>query len=52
MGWHRELSLETLVRHRAALDGFMAAHGLAAVAAFIALYIAVVALSIPGGAVS
>src|SRR5262249_30733228 len=50
MGWHRELSLENLVRHRAAIDAFIAAHGAAAVGAFVLLYIIVVALSIPGGA--
>ena len=48
MGWHRELSLETLVRHRAALDAFVATSRPAAIAAFIVLYVAVVALSIPG----
>ncbi len=48
MGWHRELSLENIVRYRTALDGFVTVHGLGAVAAFIAVYIAVVALSIPG----
>jgi uncharacterized membrane protein YdjX (TVP38/TMEM64 family) len=48
LGWQRELSLENLIRHRATIDAFTAAHGLAAIAAFIALYIAVVALSIPG----
>src|ERR1700747_342054 len=51
MGWHRFLSLETLVRHRAAIDGFIAAHDALAIAAFVGVYIAVVALSIPGGAV-
>src|SRR5712691_7409561 len=50
MGWHRELSLETLIRHRAAIDGFIAAHKLVAVLAYIGLYIAVAALSIPAGA--
>ncbi len=48
MGWHRELSLEALVRHRAALDAFIESHLLAALAAFLALYVAAVALSIPG----
>ena len=48
MGWHRELSLETLVRYRNVLDGFVSEHGWASVAAFVALYLAVVALSIPG----
>jgi uncharacterized membrane protein YdjX (TVP38/TMEM64 family) len=48
MGWHRELSLENLVHHRATLDAFVAEHVLAALASFVAIYIAVVALSIPG----
>ncbi len=50
-GLHREVSFETLVRHHAAIDGFVAAHKGAAVAAFVGLYIAVAALSIPAGAV-
>jgi uncharacterized membrane protein YdjX (TVP38/TMEM64 family) len=48
-GAHRHISLETLVRHRMAIDGFISAHVVAAVAVFIAIYIVVVALSIPGG---
>jgi uncharacterized membrane protein YdjX (TVP38/TMEM64 family) len=48
MGWHRELSLETLVRHRTVIDQFVAEHRLAAIAVFVAIYIAVVALSVPG----
>jgi uncharacterized membrane protein YdjX (TVP38/TMEM64 family) len=48
LGWHRELSLETLVRHRVALEALVSEHFFAALAAFIALYIAVVALSVPG----
>lgn len=48
MGWHRQLSLETLVRHRAALDDFVNMHYAAALAVFIAVYVAAVALSIPG----
>ena len=48
MGWHRELSLETLVRHRTAIDIFVAGHTVPALAAFVALYVVVVALSIPG----
>jgi uncharacterized membrane protein YdjX (TVP38/TMEM64 family) len=48
-GSHRHLSLETLVRHRMAIDAFIDAHSVAAVAAFILIYIAVAALSIPGG---
>ena len=49
MGWHRELSLENLVRYRNVLDGFVSEHRWWSVAAFVALYVAVVALSIPGG---
>jgi uncharacterized membrane protein YdjX (TVP38/TMEM64 family) len=47
-GAHRHVSLETLVRHRMAIDAFIEAHGVAAVAMFMAIYITVVALSIPG----
>jgi uncharacterized membrane protein YdjX (TVP38/TMEM64 family) len=48
MGWHRYLSLETLVRHRAALDTFVHANFCLAVAAFIGVYVLAAALSIPG----
>ena len=51
MGWHRELSLETLIRHRAAIEALVASHRLIALAAFIGLYIVAVALSVPGAAV-
>src|SRR4051794_19496143 len=47
-GAHRHLSLETLVRHRMAIDAFMTHHMFAALGAFVAIYIVVVALSIPG----
>ena len=47
-GAHRHLSLETLVRHRMAIDGFLDHHMVAALGAFIAIYIVVVSLSIPG----
>jgi uncharacterized membrane protein YdjX (TVP38/TMEM64 family) len=47
-GTHRHLSLETLVRHRMAIDAFMAAHSVVAVGVFMLIYITVVALSIPG----
>lgn len=49
MGWHRELSLETLVRSQGALKDFVSTHGIGAVAAFVAIYVAVVTLSLPGG---
>jgi uncharacterized membrane protein YdjX (TVP38/TMEM64 family) len=48
MGWHRHLSLETLVQHRTALAAFVAAHYATALGAFMAIYVAAVALSIPG----
>jgi len=49
MGWHRQLSFATLVRHHQSLQEFIATHEVAAVAAYVALYIAAVALSIPVG---
>jgi uncharacterized membrane protein YdjX (TVP38/TMEM64 family) len=42
------VSLEELVRHRAAIDGFVSAHRALALLAYVALYIATVALSLPG----
>ena len=47
-GLHRHVSLETLVRHRMTIDAFIAAHSVIAVAGFVAIYVMVVALSIPG----
>jgi uncharacterized membrane protein YdjX (TVP38/TMEM64 family) len=47
-GAHRHLSLETLVRHRMAIDAYIEAHAVTAIAAYMAIYISVVALSIPG----
>ena len=47
-GAHRHVSLETLVKHRMAIDAFIHAHAIAAVAAYVAIYIVAVALSIPG----
>ncbi len=42
------ISLEALVRHRMAIDGFVSEHRVLAVLGYIALYIAAVALSLPG----
>src|SRR5665213_220163 len=42
------ISLEALIRHRMAIDGFVTEHRLLAVLAYIALYIAAVALPLPG----
>ena len=47
-GAHSHISLETLMRHRMAIDAFIDAHAVVAIAAFVSVYIAVVALSIPG----
>jgi uncharacterized membrane protein YdjX (TVP38/TMEM64 family) len=44
---HRQLSLDTLVRHRAAIDAFIAAHYIAALAIYVGVYVATVSLSIP-----
>lgn len=51
MGWHRFLSLETLVRHRAAIESFVAARYGLAIVTFVAIYVASVALSVPGAAI-
>lgn len=45
------LSIDTLRQHRAALTGYVAAHGIVASLVFMALYAVAVALSIPGAAV-
>jgi uncharacterized membrane protein YdjX (TVP38/TMEM64 family) len=42
------LTLETLARHQAVLDGFVARHGLAAALVYVLAYVAVVAFSLPG----
>jgi len=47
-GAHRHLSLETLVRHRMAIDAFLVHHMIAAFGVFVAIYVVVVSLSIPG----
>jgi uncharacterized membrane protein YdjX (TVP38/TMEM64 family) len=48
MGWHRQVSLEMLVRHRAAIEELVAAHRALAIVAFIGVYATAVALSFPG----
>ena len=45
---HGGISLEALVRHRMAIDAFVTEHRVPAILAYIALYIAAVALSVPG----
>ncbi|MGH6736933.1 MAG: TVP38/TMEM64 family protein [Methyloceanibacter sp.] len=51
MGWHRYLTLEQLATHRFALRAQIEGNLLLALSVFIALYAAIVALSLPGGAV-
>lgn len=51
MGWQRYLSIEALAENRQALRGYMSANMLLSLVAFIGIYAAVVALSLPGGAV-
>jgi uncharacterized membrane protein YdjX (TVP38/TMEM64 family) len=50
MGWHREVSLESLARHHAWLQDQIRAHEARALAAYVGLYVAAVALSLPVGA--
>lgn len=49
-GWHRFLTLEFIAAERDALMAFVSARYVAAVLAYIVIYIIVVALSLPGGA--
>jgi uncharacterized membrane protein YdjX (TVP38/TMEM64 family) len=50
-GATRLLSFEALGQHRAALDAWVAARPVLAAGAYVLAYVAVVALSLPGGAV-
>jgi uncharacterized membrane protein YdjX (TVP38/TMEM64 family) len=47
-GAYRHVSLDTLIRHRMAIEAFIGDHAVGAVAAFMAIYTVTVALSIPG----
>lgn len=51
MGWHRYLTIGALAENREALRALIGANTVLSLAIFIALYAAVVALSVPGGAV-
>jgi uncharacterized membrane protein YdjX (TVP38/TMEM64 family) len=51
MGWHRMLSLDMLRERRAMLVGFVMDRFMLAVVLYAALYVVVVALSLPGGAI-
>jgi uncharacterized membrane protein YdjX (TVP38/TMEM64 family) len=50
-GLHRYLSLGVIADNREALKAFVAAHLIAAVVIYMAIYIVVVALSLPGAAI-
>jgi uncharacterized membrane protein YdjX (TVP38/TMEM64 family) len=49
MGWHKYLSFETVGMNYDGLQSFVAQHLVLSLAIYAALYIAVVALSLPGG---
>ena len=51
MGWHRYLTFDALVENHELLRAFVAANWPLALAAYMAVYVAAVALSLPGGAV-
>jgi uncharacterized membrane protein YdjX (TVP38/TMEM64 family) len=50
IGRYEGLSPVALLERHAAIDAFVATHWLAALAAFAAIYVVVIALSLPGGA--
>ena len=49
-GWHKYLSLEEIARNHEALTAYIGSNLILSLLAYMALYIAVVALSLPGGA--
>jgi uncharacterized membrane protein YdjX (TVP38/TMEM64 family) len=51
VGGHRYLTLTTLTHHRVWLSGLVTRWGIVAALVYIAVYIAAVALSLPGGAI-
>lgn len=51
MGWHKALTFENLALQRDALRAFVSANTLTALGIFVASYVAVVALSLPGAVV-
>lgn len=51
LGWHQYLSFKTIGLNYEALKGFVGQHLVVAVLVYMALYIVVVALSLPGGLV-
>lgn len=51
-GWHRYLSVETLIGHRAALDGFIAENFLTALVIFVGIYVLAAVAAVPGSVMS
>ena len=51
MGWQHYLTLQALAENRETLRGYIDGNMLLSLLGFIALYVVVVALSLPGGAV-
>lgn len=49
LGWHNHLTLENIVALRDRFHGVLASHPALSVAAFMAIYVVAVALSLPGG---
>lgn len=49
-GWHAYLSLQAIAENRDSLSSFAQANGILAVLLYMAVYVIVVALSLPGGA--
>ncbi len=48
-GWHRYLSLESIAENRDVLKGYIDENAIAALLAYMGIYIVVIALSLPGG---
>lgn len=48
VGWERPVSLESIIRYRATIADFVAAHYTAALVGYIATYAAVAGLAVPG----
>ena len=49
MGWHKYLSFQTMGAHYAALQGYIANNFAVALMVYMAAYVTVIALSLPGG---
>lgn len=51
MGWHRHLTLEAVAANRDSLHDVIAQHRTLVLLAYVSIYVAIVGLSLPGGAV-